>query len=323
VELAETRMRSVADSVKTLERSPHRVGRLNGLQVNSTAQLGVGQLYYVKWFCATNGWAYQLLTWGRIEDRRFVDNEAQQMMARFDVIDPTRHPPTSRADDFTDFVSTNFHFAVHYTGSDWSAWRAVDKSCQYANFGMLRRDDAALVVSAVSLKGLEARPEIIYRGILTGTGLGLNQDILSGAHSVDESGLHGIETTFNQRMEGGSDYTYRLKILQGRGFAYLIVGWAERANLNKEKLLTDAFSRVEFTPSTSSVPDVSTLSSREKRVQRMLLNGIGLAYSREQQYGQSQNFSRPFLKWETFQKTCLTSRTWRAFHGGRQISRSA
>jgi tetratricopeptide (TPR) repeat protein len=295
-ELADTRMRSVSDSFKTLERSPRRVGRLNGLEVRLSAQLGVGQLYYVKWFCATNGWAYQLLTWGRIEDRRFVENEAQQMMARFDVIDPMRNPPMSRSDEFTDFVSTNFHFAVHFASSDWSAWRTIDKNCQYANFGMLRRDDAALVVSAVFLKGLEVRPDIIYRGILTGTGLGMNQDILSTARSVTESGLQGIETTFNQRMQAGSDCTYRVKILQGGGFAYLIVGWADRANTNTDKSIADAFSRVEILPSSSAAPDSSALSAREKRVQRMLLNGIGLAYSREQQYEQSQRFFEAVLE---------------------------
>jgi len=113
---------------------------------------------------------------------------------------------------------------------------------------------------------------------------------------VSESGLDGIETTFNQRMEGGRDYTYRLKILQGGGFAYLIAAWAERANVEKEKLLADAFSRVEIIPSPSGALDLSALSAREKRVQRILLNGIGLAYMREQQYEQSQRFFEAVLK---------------------------
>ena len=295
-EIAETRMRSITDSLKILERSSRRVGCLNGLEVHSSAKLGVGQLYYVQWFCATNGWAYQMLTWGRFDDRDLVRKEAEQMMARFDILDPTRHPPNSRGADFTDFVSTNFHFAVHFAGSDWSAWRTLDKTCQYATFGILNHDDAALVVSAVFLKGLEARPEIIYRGLLAGTGLGMNQDVLSTAHSVTESGLQGIETTFNQRMQSGNDCTYRLKILQGGGFAYLILGWADRANLNKDKLIADAFSRVELTPSSSDPPEPSALNAREKRVQRMLLNGIGLAYNREQQYEQSQRFFEAVLE---------------------------
>jgi tetratricopeptide (TPR) repeat protein len=294
-EVAETRIRSVADSFKILERSSKRVGRLNGLEVDSSVHIGIGPLYYVQWFCATNGWAYQMLTWGRIEDRRFVDNEAQQMMARFDIIDPTKHAPTSGGDEFTDYISTNFQFAVR-AGSEWSTWRNLDKACQYATAGMLRHDDAALVVSAISLQGLEARPEILYRGILESTGLGANQDILSSAHSVAESGLNGIETTFSQRMEGGRDFTYRVKILQGGGFAYLIAAWAERANLEKEKLLADAFSRVEITPSPSGAFEISALSAREKRVQRILLNGIGLAYSRDQQYELSQQFFEAVLK---------------------------
>src|ERR1051326_352637 len=62
-EIGQTRMRSLADSLKILGRSPQKVGRLNGLMIESDVQLGVGRLFYVQWYCATNGWAYQLLAW--------------------------------------------------------------------------------------------------------------------------------------------------------------------------------------------------------------------------------------------------------------------
>ena len=295
-EIGQTRMRSLADSLKILGRSPQKVGRLNGLKIESDVQLGVGRLFYVQWYCATNGWAYQLLAWGRAQDRNFIQGEAQQMMARFDIIDPKRHPPGSDSDEVTDFVSTNFHFTVRCAGSEWSGWRNLDKAQQYATFGLLHREDAAMVVSAVCLEELEARPEIIHRGIVAATGLGVNQDILSGAHSVSESGLSGIETTFNHQVEGRREYTYRVKLLEGNGFAYLIAAWAERANGSREKLLADAFSRVEITPVGSREFDVSALSAREKRVQRMLLNGIGLASSREQQYEKSLRFFQAVLE---------------------------
>jgi tetratricopeptide (TPR) repeat protein len=281
------RMESLDDNVRVLQQEPSVVGRLNGLEVQTEVHIHGLSMCYVQWFCVTNGWAYQVMTWGSSRERETVVEAARQMTEGFELLDYQRSPALKGGESLGDFVSTNFGYRVNCANSDLMNWRNQDTDCPFASFGALHRKNAVLAVSAVSLEGLKAEPEAVYRAFL---GLLTPTDALSDAQTIREKDLEGIETTFDRNVASGKLYTYRVKVLHGGGFAYCVVAWMDSQSPEKSGVLEDLISRVEFTVAPPTLPDPAMLSTREKRAERMALNGIGLVYFKEERFEQSADF---------------------------------
>ena len=296
---AHVRLQSVAESLRVLEQKPVSIGSLNGWEVHTEAQVQNHSIFYVQWFCVTNGWAYQLTTWGMSTEQPTIVAGARQMMSGFALLDAQRRPAIAGGDVLGDYVSTNLGYRVHGAGSDWIKWKTLETSCPFASFGALHREDAALVVSAIPLEDLKPEPEAIYRGF---SGLLTTTDVLKDSHKIQEQNLEGIESTFRQTVASGKEYTYRIKILQGGGFAYFVAVWAESLNPQKNEILADAMSRVGFfgVPATRPVPP--TWSDQEKRAQRMAFNSIGMVYFKGERYEQSQAYFKKAVDLDGLQK---------------------
>lgn len=286
-DMAQMRIQSVADSYHVLEQKLIPIGRLNGLEIRTEAQVQGHSLFYVQWFCVTNGWAYQLTTFGKLDDENQVVDAAQQMMSGFALIDYQRRAPILGGESITDYVSANFGYRVHFADSYWIKWKKLEAECPFASFGVLHRQDAAFIVTAISLTGLKAEPEAIYRGFF---GLVATTDVLKDAHEIKEQKLEGVETTFNQTVPSGKEFTYRLKVLRGGDFAYFVAAWVESQNPQKDEILGEAMSSVAFSGVPPAALGSATLSTGEKRAERMALNGIGKVYFSEQSYEQSADF---------------------------------
>jgi tetratricopeptide (TPR) repeat protein len=286
-DLARDRMKSASQSSHPGERLPRRNGRLSGLEVYTEATTQNQQIFWVQWFCVTNGWAYQLTTWGKTTQRQEVLNAAQDMMSRFELVDYQRRPPPAGGSLAEDFTSTNFGYRVHSANSGWRAWPKLDTVSPSASFGMLRGEDVALTVTAVSFFDLKPEPEAIYRGLFA---LANRTDALQNAHKIQEQAMDGVEATSTPSPTGTKEFTYRFKALQGGGFGYFVQAWVESKNPHADTLLEEAMSRVEFLDRPLSPPDPARLSEREIRVERLAVNSVGLAYYNAQRYGESARF---------------------------------
>lgn len=286
-ELTLTRMKSLVDNLHLVGRRPVKLGGLDGLQVEIDAQVRNYHLFYVNWFCFTNGWAFQLMSWGQAKDRQLVAAETERLLPRFELVDYQRRPKPGGQVQVGDFVSTNYQFAVHCNTPEWLPWGKLDQECPYASFGVLHRDDAALVVTAVGLVDLQLRPETVYRAMLELIGLGADPSALPGAHPVREKNLEGIETSVTRQAASGKNFEYRVKILQGGGYAYLVAAWAHSDHAGTSRLLGDAVARAEFFGPPSAVPETALLSPRERRAQRLALNSLGTVLFRESRFAQA------------------------------------
>ena len=286
-EIGRTRIQSVSESSRVVEQFPCYFSGLSGLEVCTEAKVRDYSAFYVQWFCATNGWAYQMMVWGNQPNRQQIKDEARQLMSGLALMDYRRMPSLARGEAIEDFVSTNFAYRVRCANSDWIQWRNLDTECAPASFGAMHRQNGALCVTAVSLADLPADPEAIYRGL---SSLLTREDALKSARKIQERGLEGVDAAFSLTLSSGKEYSYRLKILHGGGFAWMAATWAESKTPQKEKIMDDALSRVEFLDTPRPPPDAGSLSPREKRSERMALNGIGLAYFNEQRFDRSERF---------------------------------
>ncbi len=289
-EMSATRMQTLSDNFRPVSRAPLRVGGLDGLRVENQTEQRALAIHYVHWFCATNGWAYHLMAWGNVQHRQAITAEAGRLLQRFEMIDYARRPPLIGKPTVADFVSTNFPYVVRCGTPDWLGWDKIDTECQYASFGVLHRQGAALAVAAVQLPASQPRPELVYRGLLEMMGFGQSAADLSNAREIHEKHLVGIEIKLHRTTESGTEFSYQIKVLQGGGFAFLVAAWVDSRHEQTEKFLADAVSRVEFLEPPASAPDLALLSEREKRAERLACNQIGLVAYREGQYDLASQF---------------------------------
>jgi len=301
-ELAVGRLRSMAESVQVVEKAPASLGGLPALRVSSDVKVSGKTIRYVQSFCATNGWAYQVVAWGRQEDGGMITAQAAELSAGFQLLDPQRLSPLAARRRPVDFLSTNFQFAVHCSESGWVTWNDLRKDCPYANFGVLNQQDAGLAVGAVSLMGLEPAPAVIYRGLLSVMGKSVEQKELANARAIHRGNLDGIELGFERPSSSGRPYSYRLQVLVGTNIAYLLSAWINTDRPQKDKFLDDALARVIFLDGPLNLPPPEQMTSDEKQVQRIALNALGLVYYEQHRFERAAAFFKHAVALDTYER---------------------
>ncbi len=83
-------------------------------------------------------------------------------------------------------------------------------------------------------------------------------------------------------------YHYRLRILQGGGFAYLVCAWAERNRRDYDAALDEALERVKFEGSPAAPGDIAKLPLKEQATRALVLNQAGMYYFEAKQYGRAR-----------------------------------
>ena len=81
---------SLSPSSKVISKIPRQVGILTGIEVQTIGGGTRSDQFYLEWFCVSNGFAYHLLGWGRIENRNKLLDDLRDSFAGFEQIDPAR-----------------------------------------------------------------------------------------------------------------------------------------------------------------------------------------------------------------------------------------
>jgi hypothetical protein len=106
-EVGKAQLLAAASSSRVVSAMPWQVNGLNGLLVETEAQVGAYQIHYRHWYCATNGYAYQLIGYSKAEDQQSVANMLGEMLYRFELIDPNLMA------SFSGGFTTNYHSLRH------------------------------------------------------------------------------------------------------------------------------------------------------------------------------------------------------------------
>ena len=85
-ELGKARLQATAQSSRILSETSWGTNGIDGLLVETEAQLTQYSFYYLHWYVATNGYAYQLVGYGRSQDRQRLAGEFRQMFSRFALV---------------------------------------------------------------------------------------------------------------------------------------------------------------------------------------------------------------------------------------------
>jgi tetratricopeptide (TPR) repeat protein len=295
-DLGKARLQAAAASSRVVSETPQQVRGLNGLLVETEAQVGAYQLHYRHWYCATNGYAYQLVSYSKSEDQQLVASELGIMLSHFELIDPNR--VASFAIGFTtNFYSLRHSYAVILTNSAWHKFSNLEKSSPMAEFGV-SQGDSCMVVVPTSLNGEKITDEALASAFLATDDIAYPNENLINVKTLTEGTLHGKQFDFSRDLNGKT-FRYRFKIMQGNGEGYLIAAWTLRRASDAEPVLDDALARVRFLSSTNSSPLLPANGldgKRESETQGFILNQAGLYSSNQGDYEQALPLFRAAAK---------------------------
>jgi tetratricopeptide (TPR) repeat protein len=280
-EAGEANLQAAATSSRVESETPWQIGRLDGLLVEMDAQVGSFQLHYHNWYCATNGYAYQLIGYSRSEDQQTVARELADMISRFELIDPNRVASFSSAGT-TNFESPRHDYTVILTNSPWHSSALLEKNFPQAEFNA-SVGDSCFVILPVNIKGEDINLDALTSAFLATMGISYPNEDLTDREPLAEGNLTGKQFDFSRDVNGLA-FHYRFKILQGTDEAYMVAAWTQRREVDTEAVLNDMFSRVRF-ESPPFAPQME--NDRERKARAFVLNQCGLYYSRQDEFEQA------------------------------------
>ncbi|HWH70777.1 MAG TPA: DUF3857 domain-containing protein, partial [Candidatus Sulfotelmatobacter sp.] len=250
---------------------------LEGILVETEAQVQTHSLYYQQWYCATNGFAYQLTAYGRAGERQRLAADLRTLFSRFEILDPRRVAVVAGSGFATNFVSARYGYAVSLTNSPWRPYASLEKQAPEAEFGA-SRGDTCFVVTPVWLGGQRLEADALVSAFLATFGVSYPNEKLTRRRSLIEGDLNGVQYDFTREVQG-MPFSYRFKLLQGNGDGFLVAAWTQRREAEAEAALADALERVGFLPRALPLSTSNRdFSARERKTQGNVLNQAALFY---------------------------------------------
>ena len=272
-EIGKAHLQAASESSRVLSETPWQTNGLNGLLVETEVRRSSYDVYYLHWYIATNGYAYQLIGYGRSQDRQRIAGELRQLFACFGLVDPNRVAASPGAAFHTNFVSQRFDYTVRLTNSPWHVYEELDKHLPEAEFGA-SRGDACFAVVPVWLGDEKPDPEALSAALLAALNIAYPNEKLTNRKPLAQGNLQGVQFDFTREVEGQA-FVYRLRLLRQERKAYLVVAWSQRRE--PEAILDEALGRVEFTNSAFRLLSVDEpLTPKERKVRGFVLNAAGL-----------------------------------------------
>jgi len=282
-EIGKAHLESAAASNRIIEETPLRVNSLDGILVEQEAQVGNFQLFYVQWFMATNGYAYQLMGYGKSEDRHRIEGELRQMMSRFELIDPHRLAAAKSPAFTTNFISPSHFYTVDVANSAWHVFSTLKENFPEAEFGG-SQGDSCFAVLPVWLGSQKIDSEALAAGLLVTMNIVYPDDDLTHRQNLNDDGGSGLQFDYKRKVDG-TLFRYRIRVLHEGEFGYLAAAWTQRNQENADTVLNDALSRVKIAVPKTNVPAGRLhFSDQDRKNQGYVLNQVGLFYFKSEEY---------------------------------------
>lgn len=259
------------DEFNPEEAKPRTVAGMEGLFFASTGKKGNYEFRSVYWVGVHHGFAYQLVTWGKLSDAQGVEDTAAQFLDRFSLIDPEARAVAETSGVQVRLDAPAYGVSLDLTGTGWSRWKDFKKTIPFAEFGAIHGAVGGLLTLPVSLKGVEVRPEILNTALLAMMNFEYPSRQVNTLGESDADGVHTARFSANRTGDNGLAFVYHLYVLRRGDAACLAVAWQAATAPNPERL--DAALDLVTLADPTAEP-----SGIDMRRQGIFLNNIGLFY---------------------------------------------
>lgn len=286
-EVARGLISSQASSVRSRREEPRAINGITGYWLELEATLQNREVAYFNWYVVTNGFAYQLIAFCQQRDAARVSPEIESLFARFSQIDPTRQAVTPAGHFAEDFESPRHGYRVAVANSGWSPFDDLEQEFPEAEFGALQVATGFAVVP-VWLAGESLEPDALAAGLLSTMDIAYPEERGLRRQELTRANLTGLEFGYEREIDG-TDFTYRLQVLQRDGFAYLVAAWVDQNSPDRDARLADALSRIEFTTPPIPLASRDDFTPRERETRAAVLNQAGLFYFKAQDFERARS----------------------------------
>jgi hypothetical protein len=276
-------MESAATSTRIISKEPLRINNLDGILVLREASTRGYQFFYVQWFVATNGYAYQVLGYCKAQDRQNAEAELRGMLPRFSLLDTKRMAVPSGLAFTNNFVSPAHYYTVETTNSAWHAYRSLGKYLPDAEFGGSQGDSCFIVVP-VWIGEQQMDMAALTAGLLANLNITYPDEDLTRRQQVNPDGADGVQYDY-QRTVDGKFFRYRLRILRKGEFGYLVAAWTSRAPEQADAILNDGLARVHVhVPATILLRSLLPNREQDRKSEAYVYDEAGLYYFKSEDY---------------------------------------
>lgn len=283
-EVAKANLGSVATQYRVLSERPVRSGGLPWTEIESEVRLAGHDFHYINRVMATNGFLFQLVTWGSLSDRVAVAREAEVMGRAFALLDPDRVSVIPMNPAPRQFTSKRFGYQVELEGDSWELWDGEDiemPEAEYVVSGFGQR--RWLFVVPLYLFDCNPSLDAISVALLKTMLIELSDPGLSDEVDTEAEGWVRRGWTYRRELEG-VDYLYRLEVCRRGNLALLVAAYEAEATVPDLEALDAAIRQVTLPADPPAILDASTLSDNARYAHANAFNAAALTYFEAQQY---------------------------------------
>ena len=286
VEYGKAKLRGELKPGEIIGEQPLSLAGLSGTRVAMRGRTQGEEVLAIQWSGYMNGYGYQLLAQGPWQNEPQVSQEASNLFSLFACLDLSRVTDASGPGFETNFVSARYGYRVDVVKTDWRRWQALQREFAWFDFAARREAGFYLAVVPVWL-GQEVVEDALRGAMLNTMGISYPDPALGNRKTVTLSGVAGVQFDY-ERYVYEVPYHYRLRILQGRGFGYLVCAWAERNRRDYDAALDEALERVKFEGSPATPGEIDKLPNKERATRALVLNQAGMYYYEVRNYGRAK-----------------------------------
>ncbi len=284
-EQAEANLRRKAPSAKILARVPMTLGGIAGIIVESEAVIGGAKTVHQAWFATHNGFNYEMVTWGLAVNRGAIQAAAKDLFAGFDLVDPALIGKAAVKKEESIFTSETFGYTVKLADSDWHRIDSPNSLVADGDFSARNNRGGSLAVAPVFLMGQTPTVEALASAFLARLEMRYPDESISDRKEIKDGILDGYSMQFRRQLDRG-DFLYRVKMLKGGGFAYLVAARVPARSANAEKILEEALSRVSFSAPVHETLSPDAFNAHELRWHIRFFSELGAYYYRTRNFDQ-------------------------------------
>lgn len=235
--------------------------------------------FQVRWLTENSGIFYQLLIRGPATAREQILSESRKLAAGFRVLDPNLHPAEAGEPAPATFTSRSFGYAIDLTNTVWNRrWPKLAQDVPFAEFGVLNdRGSAAFCVIPVWIGDDTLDLDVLAAALAARVGVTYNRDSIFGTRDLRQGPLRG-RAFGSERTQDNVRLLYRLRVLRGRGYAYLLATWMNKERESTSDFLDLALGCVSFPEQVE--PDPLILGDRLRGTHSLVWNDVGAAFLR-------------------------------------------
>ncbi len=227
-ELTAANVKVGSRDARVSETRPMTAGGIKGLAFDSMATVEGHPLAYCHWVAVRNGFAYQLVAYGKRTSADAVRSALAEASGAFHQLDPHRRSEGSGLADRKSMRGNDVGVEWPLEEGGWLEWKDINDLYPAAVDGVLAGDGSGLMLVSLPLPSDVAVDDYeLLPALLRKVDLDYDSGIARPLGPVDQHGLKAVRFEAIEDREN-VQYVNRIRFVRTRHWAHVLMGWTTK-----------------------------------------------------------------------------------------------